>query len=524
MPILEDIARLLDGLSRALPRMMAAVERAMLRLAESIEALERALQAQIRAAASMASQWAGALRRQLAAGLTVRLSPFNTLMLMILGRNMGWGLRDIARKLRPLTRIQAMFSQLILLVQLILRWLRLLHAAIRSMHRDLKRALDRIAAILIEGFRSLRLMLYLGFLHTLTWLRRLSYQAHASLMAMRSGLERIDQHLVMGLWFVISWLEYLARSIPNWGLEALNYILMMANGVVAAINALGDRICGCQPKCGGGGEEDDPGGGGWWDWIKQKGGDLWDWGKDFVKDKAWDWVTWGLKKLTPWGKVVDWTMWGLDKLGVKDWLWEKGEEGVGYIWDWITGGSETPSPVTPHVPEIDGPGGLQPINDGPNRNLPKNLGPLRMQIGGMPGQGILPFQWHDFGKGSDVQPKQEGPGPFLPPARAPNLSLMMARTPGGGDAWLAEANRINRMNALPESFGSRAHWLQQQNSYNAHVTVNVPPGTPEQQATSIGETARRIFREEFQRQMELASDQLIDATSPFLDHTHEVAK
>ena len=260
--------------------------------------------------------------------------------------------------------------------------------------------------------------------------------------------------------------------------------------------------------------------------MRHWGSDLWEYGKEkateFFKDGLWKGAGWLLKKFTPWGRVVDIGMTILDKIGVKDWLWDRGVESFNVITDTLNGGSGTPS-VTP---EIDGPGGIRHFNDGPDPDLPRNLGPIILQSNLQAGYpGII--NWTDFGKGSEVPAKPDEPkgaGPFLPAARAPNWAALNRPTPGGADAWLTEANRINRLTATPESFGSRAPWLNQQNSYNAHVTVHVPPGTPEQQAESIGATARRVFREEFQRQMEMAGDQFIDATSPFLDHTHKIAE
>ena len=117
------------NLGRRLPQMLEALERTLHRMHERLDAMERMLQAQIRAAATMSASWMRALQAQLSGGLSIRLDSETQGLLAVQGRNLGWSLRDIVRALRPLARISVNTSQMVGQLREALGWFCLLYTS-----------------------------------------------------------------------------------------------------------------------------------------------------------------------------------------------------------------------------------------------------------------------------------------------------------------------------------------------------------------------------------------------------------
>lgn len=527
------------GLAKGLPRMLLGLQRAVERLHEQVVALERMLSAQIRAAGTMAATWSAALRTQLSSGVTIRLDSETQGLLALQGRNLGWSLRDIVRALRPLSRISFDTGQLVIHVREVLRWLRRISEQLRALHAMLHRKLDRIADILIEGFRSLRLILWAGFSHTFAWLRLLGSMLAQVLAGLRVGFGVLDAHTVSGFWFVISWLQAIFRQLRDWGMEGLFRTLArlsgladmpieqilsgwvtalfegvlarvqtMADGIIEAVNALGEKICGCQ-----GGEEEEPS---WWDQI-------WEWGEGFLKDGLWKGITWGLKKLTPWGRVVDWTMWGLDQLGVKDWLWDKTKQGASWLWETGKGiGQSVLDPFQKVRELIEQKGG--------STEPDYQTGPLA--LAGWPGMGgpvVGPlFDWKNFGRGGEIPKPEKKYQPTL--SDLYNLMPRSIPEPPDQRSYLQAADRITRMQDNPlkqmamggVSGGAgvlmKPESREQHNQFHATVNITVPVGTPQEQVDYMSNQMRRVFDDQWNRQLQFASEQFLDATTPEGEH------
>lgn len=526
------------GLAKSVPRMLLSLQRAMERLHEQLVALDRMLTAQIRASAAMNGAWTAALRAQLASGLTIRLDGETKGLLAVQGRNLGWSLRDIARALRPIARISFHTGQLVVYVREVLRWLQRISEQIRALHAMLNRQLNRLADILVEGFRSLRLILWAGFTHTFAWLRLLGSQLAQVLAGLRVGFGVLDGHVVTGFWFAISWLQAIFRQLRDWGMEGLFRTLArlsgladlpieqilsawvtslfegvlariqtMADAVIAAIDKLGEKICGCQ-----GGEEKKEEKKGWWDTI-------WEYGENFLKDGLWNGLKWGLKKFTPLGRIVDWGMWGLDKLGVKDWLWDKTKQGANWLWETGKGwGQEILDPMQ-KVKRLMKERGMEPDY---------GLSPIaQAALPGFGGPVVGPiFDWTNFGKGSEVPKKEEKRVPTLS-----DLYTLMGPSvtePPGARSYLEAADRITRMQEEPlrqmaiggvlggAPVGQDAR--EQHNQFHATVNITVPQGTPQDQVDYMSNQMRRVFDDQWNRQLRYASEQFLDATTPPGEH------
>lgn len=490
-------------LGRRLPAILATIERTLQRMRDRLDAMDRMLQAQIRAAAAMGASGLRALLNQLSDGLSIRLDSETQGLLAVQGRNLGWSLRDIVRALRPIARISVNTSQMVGQLNEALRWLRRLSSQIRALHAMLYRQLNRLADILLDGFRSLRVLLWAGFTHTFAWLRQLSLQLHQVLAGLRFGFGVLDSHMVAGFWFAISWLQAIFRQLRDWGMEGLfrtlaklsglagmpieqiltawistlfggvtDKIGAMADRVIAAIDGLAEKICACGGGGGGGGEpaEDKKS---WWD-------KAWEAGEGFLKNGLWKGLGWGLKKLTPWGRAIDIGLTILDKLGVKDWLWDKTKQGVGWLWD------NTSNVITDAINAVGGGGGV--------------------------GGGVA--------QGKKYTPLMS------------DLYTLMPRSipePLGADAYLKATDRITRMQDQPllqmaraGAVGVARHSgnldLNQTNQIQTTVNITVPAGTPEAQVDFMSNQMRNVFQDQWDRQLRFAGDQFIDATSPASDH------
>lgn len=517
------------GLARGLPRMLAGLQRAVERLHEQLVQLERMLSAQIRAAGAMAAAWKTALQAQLASGVAIRLDSQTQGLLALQGRNLGWSLRDIVRALRPLSRISFDTGQILVHVKEVLRWLRRISEQLRALHAMLNRQLNRIADILIEGFRSLRLLIWAGFSHTFAWLRLLGSLIAQVLGGLRVGFGVLDGHMVAGFWFVLSWLQAIFRQLRDWGMEGLfrtlaklsgmadmpieqilsgwvtalfegvlTRVQTMADAIIEAINALGEKICGCQ---GGGGEEEEPS---WWDTI-------WEYGEDFIKDGLWKGIGWGLKKLTPWGRAIDIGMNVLDMLGVKDWLWDKGKGVAESVWD----------PFANVREQLKQQGG----------STEPDYKSGSMVMAGLPGFGVPGtgpiFDWTNLGRGSEIPKKEKKYNPTL--SDLYNLMPRSIPEPPDQRSYLQAADRITRMQDNPLAQMARGGAMglagpqapdnrQQNNQFHATVNITVPVGTPQEQVDYMSNQMRRVFDDQWNRQLQFASEQFLDATTPEGEH------